>query len=60
MAKVDLDRLETALKTGDSKFYHGDINEGMLEALAELREAREQLEEIRDIIGASSLVIKPT
>lgn len=33
MAKVDLDRLKTAVETGEEKFYHGDIREGMLEAL---------------------------
>lgn len=54
MAKVDLDRLKTAVETGEDKFYHGDVREGMLEALEELAEAREQLEEIKDVLGVVS------
>lgn len=54
MAKVDLDRLKTAVETGEDKFYHGDVREGMLEALEELAEAREQLEEIKDVLGLTT------
>lgn len=54
MAKVDLDRLKTAVETGEDKFYHGDIREGMLEALEELAEAREQLDEIKDVLGVTT------
>lgn len=44
MAKVDLFRLKTAVELNDDKHYLGDVREGMLEALEELLEAREQLE----------------
>lgn len=54
MAKVDLDRLKTAVETGEDKFYHGDVREGMLEALEELAEAREQLDEIKDVLGVTT------
>ena len=54
MAKVDLDRLKTAVETGEDKFYHGDVREGTLEALEELAEAREQLEEIKDVLGVTT------
>lgn len=54
MAKVDLDRLKTAVETGEEKFYHGDVREGMLEALEELAEAREQLDEIKDVLGVTT------
>ncbi len=57
MAKVDLDRLKTAVETGEEKFYHGDIREGMLEALEELAEAREQLDEIKDVLGLTTPVV---
>lgn len=49
--KVNVERLKTAIDTGDHRFYHGDVREGVLEALDELAEAREQLEEIKDILG---------
>ncbi len=54
MAKVDLDRLKTAVETGEEKFYHGDVREGMLEALEELAEAREQLDEIKDVLRVTT------
>lgn len=54
MAKVDLGRLKTAVETGEDKFYHGDVREGMLEALEELAEAREQLDEIKDVLGVTT------
>ncbi len=57
MAKVDLDRLKTAVETGEEKFYHGDIREGMLEALEELAEAREQLDEIKDVLRLTTPVV---
>lgn len=61
MIKVDLYRLRTAVETGEDRFYHGDVREGMLEALEELAEAREQLaeareqlEEIKDVLGVTT------
>lgn len=54
MAKVDLDRLKTAVETGNTDLYHGDMREGMLEALEELAEAREQLDEIKDVLGVTT------
>jgi hypothetical protein len=50
MAKVDLARLKTAVDTGNSDLYHGDVREGMLEALEELAEAREKLAEIQGVL----------
>lgn len=60
MAKVNIERLKTAIDTGDHRFYHGDVREGVLEALDELAEAREQLEEIKDVLGLASPVVSPT
>lgn len=60
MAKLDIERLKTAIDTGDHRFYHGDVREGVLEALDELAEAREQLEEIKDVLGLASPVVSPT
>ncbi len=54
MAKVDLDRLKTAVELNDDKHYLGDVREGMLEALEELAEAREQLDEIKDVLGVTT------
>ncbi len=58
--KVNVALLRTAIDTGDHRFYHGDAREGVLEALDELAEAREQLEEIKDILGVASPVVEPT
>ena len=52
MAKVDLERLKTAVDSGNSELYHGDLREGTLEALAELAEAREQLAEIKEVLSS--------
>ena len=51
MAKVDLARLKTAVELNDEKHYLGDMREGMLEALEELAEARDQLDEIKEVLG---------
>lgn len=53
MAKVDLARLKSAVETGNSDLYHGDVREGMLEALEELAESRDQLEEIKEVLGVT-------
>ena len=53
MAKVDLQRLKSAIETGNKELYHGNFNEGIIEALHELAEAREQLEEIKEVLGVT-------
>lgn len=60
MVKVNVALLKTAIDTGDHRFYHGDVREGVLEALDELAEAREQLEEIKDVLGLASPVVDST
>ena len=52
MDMVDLARLKSAVDTGNKDFYHGDIREGMLEALEELAEAREQIAEIKEVLSS--------
>lgn len=54
MTDSDLNRLITAVETDNEKHYHGDAREGIVEALKELRDSRETLEEIR---GAMGLVV---
>lgn len=49
-----LNRLITAVETDNEKHYHGDPREGIVEALKELRDAREQLEEIKDVLGVTT------
>ena len=42
----DLYRLITAIDLGDAKGYHGDIRDGLLDCLHELREMRETVESV--------------
>lgn len=42
----DLYRLITAIDLGDAKGYHGDIRDGLLDCLHELREVRETVEAV--------------
>lgn len=56
MTDDELNRLITAVETDNEKHFHGDASEGIIEALKELRGTREQLEEIKDVLG----VVKPT
>ena len=51
MTDNELNRLLTAVETDNEKHFHGDAREGIVEALKELRDARETLEEIRDCLG---------
>lgn len=51
MQTNDIYRLITAIDLGDARPYHGDIRDGLLEALKELLELRETIEsvEVEDI-----------
>ena len=60
MTSDELNRLITAVETDNEKHYHGDAREGIFEALKELRDTREQLEEIKDVLGVASPAVKPT
>lgn len=46
MQVADLYRLISAIDMGDARPYHGDIREGLLEALNELVEVKETLESV--------------
>lgn len=45
MQTNDLYRLISAIDLGDARPYHGDIRDGLLEALKELLELREMVED---------------
>jgi len=51
MTDSDLNRLITAVETDNEEHFHGNVREGIVDALEELRDARETLEEIKDAIG---------
>lgn len=60
MTSDDLNRLITAVETDNEKHYHGNPREGIIEALKELRDTREQIEEVKDVLGLVSPTVKPT
>ena len=49
MAKIDLWTLKTAIQSGNEKFHHGDVKKDMVDALDELIETRDKLEEIKEL-----------
>ena len=51
MGEDNLNRLITAVETGEHIFYHGDVREGVIEALKDLRIAQEQIGEIKDVLN---------
>lgn len=51
MDEDKLNRLITAIETKQKTFYYDDIREGVLDALKDLREAQEQLGEIKDVLN---------
>lgn len=42
----DLNRLVTAVETGDHNYYHGDVRDGVVAALKELVEIKETLDAV--------------
>lgn len=50
MQTSDLNRLVNAIETDKPELYHGDMREGLLEALKELVELKETLQEVKDLI----------
>lgn len=50
MIDADLQRLITAVQTGNDDAYHGNVKEGVIDALKELQETREKITELRDIL----------
>tara|TARA_R110000787_G_C13443392_1_gene446692 strand:+ start:15303 stop:15464 length:162 start_codon:yes stop_codon:yes gene_type:complete len=50
MQTSDLNRLVSAIETDKPELYHGDMREGLLEALKELVELKETLQEVKDLI----------
>ncbi len=50
MDTADLYRLLSAFETGRKDAYHGDINEGVVDALKELIETREKIAEVKSIL----------
>jgi len=50
MQTSDLNRLVNAVETDKPELYHGDMREGLLEALKELVELKETLQEVKDLI----------
>lgn len=52
MTNDNLRRLIEAIRTGNPKLYHGDIKEGTIEAL-------KQLEDLREILDDALLVVRP-
>jgi len=54
MDDKQLNNLITALETGDHNYYHGDVPEAVLEGLKDLRDTRERMDEIKDILNPQS------
>lgn len=54
MTNDDLNRLLRAVETGDRSYYHGDTKVATVEALKELREARETLEDLRGVLDQTN------
>lgn len=50
MQTSDLNRLVNAIETDKPELYHGDMREGLLEALKELVELKRLLQEVKDLI----------
>lgn len=50
MQTSDLNRLINAVETGKPELYHGDMREGLLEALKEFAELKETVQEIQLLI----------
>lgn len=54
MTDADLQRLITAVQTGNDDAYHGDVKEGVIDALNELQQTREKVTEVQDILKQES------
>ena len=54
MTNVELERLLRAIESGDHKYYHKDVREGVVEALKELIEARDTLEDLRGVLDPTN------
>jgi hypothetical protein len=50
MQTSDLYRLINAVETDNPELYHGDIREGLLDALKELVELKDTVQEIKNLI----------
>lgn len=50
MQTSDLNRLINAIETDKPELYHGDMREALLEALKELAQLKETVQEIEQII----------
>lgn len=46
MTDDELNRLITAVETASKEHYHGNLRVGIVEALKELRDTREKIEEV--------------
>ena len=47
---MDILKLIAAFETDDKTFYHGDIRDDTIQALKDLIELRESIEEVKDIL----------
>lgn len=54
MSKQDLLRLINAIEMNNPDLYHGDLNEGVLDALKEFSELKDKVEEVRDLLAEES------
>jgi len=52
MTELDLRTLKTAIETENSTFHHGDFKKDLVDAIDELIEAREKLEEVAELATA--------
>lgn len=50
MQTRDLNRLINAVETDKPELYHGDMREGLLEALKEFAQLKETVQEIEQLI----------
>tara|TARA_R110000850_G_scaffold29400_2_gene81116 strand:+ start:123 stop:347 length:225 start_codon:yes stop_codon:yes gene_type:complete len=48
---MDIHKLIAVFETNDESFYHGDVNADTIQALKELGDLREKIEEVKDLLN---------
>tara|TARA_R110000737_G_scaffold301737_2_gene308722 strand:+ start:158 stop:313 length:156 start_codon:yes stop_codon:yes gene_type:complete len=48
---VDIHKLIAVFETNDESFYHGDVNADTIQALKDLVDLREKIEEVKDLFN---------